>query len=707
MRLQTLAQKPISTYQRYISKDYNGMRGSQCAFHPSCSAYAKEELADKGVEGLKETFYRLRRCTAGTSSERLTAFLLHAAHCPDQKTSDFFTFEDSKVLPHWRRFRKQLAKNQKLIQAGNGQSGAQGISDAMGDFFRHVHMSIEGELKPGVSPRFRLLKKRPTQPVARVDRGTLGNRLRSTAGLAMGLGGAGLGALGAGLGAAFIGLREGFAAGSGRLPLFRKKVEDRYGVGSLSLSEPFLKRMDNFAQRLDFLPGRVMESAIGGIVGGAIGIAAGLTGGGIFGAQTGWDMGRLLGENWSDQRLSKHFEGRGEIRAQADSEPKESTAPQLNGEQAQLFQKLLSQVPSTLATQPPETKLKKPWSVVGLMDGTDPRLERHELAKIGHFANRAPIGLSSALHLRRGPGKLKKVAPLLLAGAAPLALAISPALGLAAGVGLWAMLEHSLGEQEKRQEELLKGSGAVWSGSRLFDNATVATSTPDPAPLKETELTELFKSKLPKDSEKSLLLLSGHGQGRSSIAGYRTESIAKALQSSGREVRLGILEGCQTATLEGLAPLCKQMRYAIASQLDMDGAGLPWHHLLGNLPKLGQTPEDFAAATVELAGGLPTVPSISLIDLKELTALKDAVEELSLSLLRTGELHSVREAVKVSIHKTPSGFARITEAKRVDLESFLTCLEKSAPASSADLVRKTREALSRVVKWSPFCRHLE
>ena len=87
MRIQTLAQLPVSAYQRYISKDYNGVRGSQCAFHPSCSAYAKEELADKGLSGLKDTFYRLRRCTAGTSSERLTSFLLHAAHCPPERVS--------------------------------------------------------------------------------------------------------------------------------------------------------------------------------------------------------------------------------------------------------------------------------------------------------------------------------------------------------------------------------------------------------------------------------------------------------------------------------------------------------------------------------------------------------------------------------------------------------------------------------------------
>lgn len=699
MRIQTLAQMPVSAYQRYISKDFNGVRGSQCAFHPSCSAFAKEELADKGLAGLKDTFYRLRRCTAGTSSERLTSFLLHAAHCPPERVSEFFTLEDPEVQKHWDTFQEQLDVNRPRLLGDEPQQGAKGLTDAMSEFFRHVHMSVHGELKPGVAPRFHLQLKREPQPLVRADRGGFANLVRSAGSTVIGAVGAGLGAVGASLGAALVGWREGLAAGSGRLPLFKKKTEDRYGVGSLSLSEPFLEKMSRASTKLDRLPGRVAETVIGGVVGGAVGLTAGVVGGGLFGAQTGWQMGRLLGTNWTDEKLSQAFPSKGE---QLGKTPKgaqpDSEAPDLDSNQVTLFQRLLSQVPPSLAPELPKAKVAPAWTVVGLMDGTDTALERHEVAKLDLFKERAPEGLSSFLHIRRGPSKLRKALPWMAAAATPVALAASPVLGLGAAVGLWASLEHSFRDQENRQNEQLKTQAPIWDGSKMFDGDSIIEESGSTAPLKTAELAEMFQQRLPENSDRSVLLLSGHGRGSEGIGGYRTQTITKALDLADRDVRLGILEGCQTATLEGLTPLQGRMRYAAASQLDMDGMGLPWHHLLGHLHEMGESPEEFAQATVALVGGLPTVPSLSLLDLKALPALQGSIESLSASLLVNGESRNVQKAVAKATYVAPEGVAKMARPKRLDLAKFLDALdEDSLTEETQSELNRTRKALGRVV----------
>ena len=693
MRIQTLAQLPVSAYQRYISKDYNGVRGSQCAFHPSCSAYAKEELTDKGLSGLKDTFYRLRRCTAGTSSERLTSFLLHAAHCPPGRVSEFFTLEDPQVQKHWDRFQEKLASNRSRLMGDEPRQGAEGLTEAMSEFFQHVHLSVQGELKPGAVPHFHLQLKRQPQPLVRADRGGFANLVRSASSNVIGAVGAGVGAVGASLGAAVVGWREGLAAGSGRLPLVKKKTEDRYGIGSLSLSEPFLEKMSRAATKLDRIPGRVAETVIGGAIGGSVGLVAGVVGGSLFGAQTGWQMGRLLGTNWTDEKLSQAFPSKGEKPAQTPRENKpDSKTPEMDSNQVALFQRLLSQVPPSLTPRLPKAKIAPAWTVVGLMDGTDPALERHEVAKLDHFRDRAPDGLSSFLHIRRGSSKLSKALPWIAAAATPLALVASPVLGVGAAVGLWTILEHNFRKQESRQNEQLRSQAPIWDGSRAFEGSSVVEESSSTAPLKTNELAEMFEQRLPEDGDRSILLLSGHGRGSNDIGGYRPRSIAKALSMAGRHVRLGVLEGCQTATLEGLAPLQGQMRFAAASQLDMDGMGLPWHHLLGHLSEMGESPEEFARATVNLVGGLPTVPSLSLLDLKALPALQSSIESLSRSLLVNKESQNVKKAVEKATYATPQGMAKLARPKRVDLAQFLNILGESRTE-----LNRTLEALGRVV----------
>jgi len=697
MKLQTLAQKPLSAYQRYISKDYNGVRGSQCGFHPSCSAFARQEVKEEGVTGLREAFYRLRRCTSSTSSERLTSFLLHVAHCPEERLDEFFTVDDPAVEANWEHFRGEVAKGRALLNGPRPEQGAKRLSGAMSKFFQRVHMSLEGELKPGATPHFHLEAKRAPRPVERADRGRIGNFLRSAAGTLGGVVGAGLGALGAGVGATLVGASEGFTAGSGRLPLIRKRVEDRFGKGSLSGSEPFLQGLNRLSHKLDPLPGRVLETALGGALGTALGAVAGLVGGTLFGAKTGWEMGGLLGANWSDSKLAHRFPSEGAL-GPPPAVDKASTAPPPQVASVDNFRRLLNQVPPSLSSEGSGPALDQEWSMVGLLDGTDPALESHEVQKLKHFEKKSPEGLSSTLVLRRGSGKVGKALPWLLAAATPLAFAVNPALGLAGGVALWAATEKNLERAESRQQSLVQSSAPLWDGTGTFEEGRLTERESRSAPLGPVALEELFRHRFSTEEENRVLLLSGHGDGRRGIGGYRPAELADALQSSDRKVRLGIFEGCQTATLEGLAPLQGEMRYALASQLDMDGVGLPWHHLLKNLPAMGESPEQFASGVVELVGGIEPVPSLSLVDLEALETLKARVNDLSRSLLRNGETEQVAEAIDSSLVSEPEGLGTLLKPRRIDLKQFLESLgEGQLSESTREQLGKTQESLEQAV----------
>lgn len=696
--LSRLPQSAVHAYQHYVSKDYNAMRGSQCAFGPSCSEFAKEKIADEGLSGVMDAIYRLRRCTKETSGARFTSLLRYTLHCPEDKVESFFTFTSPEMRAKWDAFRAELTQSQAALDSGDTQTGAARVEDPLRRFSKSVHVEQHGELRADQTPHFTLVPRREASEPQRADRGRLANTVRRAAAATIGTLSATAGALGGAVGAAILGAKECAIAGRGGLAILQRQVESKHGVGSLTGSLPVLRRLDHLHKKMEVIPGRVIEQSVGAVIGGAVGLVGGSAAGAATGSRMGWDMGSLLGENLADEKLSNAFPSRGILpsSAHASIEKKSATPGPMTAERAESMRKALGSPPPEFKEEHPPPA-EHPWAIVGLLDGTDPMLEAHEARKLTIFQNRTSGNAHGTLHIRRGPSTVRRALPWVAVGLVPLALMASPVLGLAAGVGLWATLETTLKTRETRERECEKLGVPLRNGSSLLELSSGKEVGKDPSSetLSDSQLSELLASNLSPGDSPNVLLLSGHGDRRGGISGYSPARLAHALDQAERKVDLGILEGCQTATLESLQPLAGRVRYALVTQNNMNALGLPWNHLLQTLPESGGDVMEFGKNAVSMIGGIETVPSLSLIDMSKIPALEKSLHELTGQLGFDSQLSHAVEAATV---EPPNGSQHSSPPRRIDVGRFLTALEgQGVSPLIRDKIVEVRDKLSEAV----------
>lgn len=718
----------MNVYQRHISREYNGVRGAQCAYHTSCSGYARETLQDEGLTGLPKVLARLRRCTSENTGQRFGTFLRYVANCPERRLEEFFEFESPELRQTFLHFRKQLLQGAAQLAGHQDEAGLATIGGALDQLTQKVHFTISDPPGRQAHPVFKIHPKRVARPTVMADRGKLGNALRGAASLVTGAAcGAAAGLAGLVLGPV-LGAWEGLASGLGLRSTVEEWANEKYGEGSLAGTTPLRERAQKtYEGTQKWLGLESVANVVGGAVGLGVGLAGGLAGGLVEGAGFGWGIGRVLGRSLADQALAEVFPSRGSVElavATVPGETRQEPAPV-----AQRAQKLWS----ILATAPDELRGRaRPagapsWRFAVFSDATPSELESAEVRRVMEFESNLPVGASARVHLRRGgliPQSLQRVWPwakLVLSAAglaatgglsgaslAPVLLARGVSLGLSASA-VKELVRDGLTEKEPDwtgQRTYALAGPAASKAARI--QAEAVDSHPSAGPVSQARLAGDLAAAFAEEGPR-VAVFTGHGQSYEKIAGYDPKLLAGALHQvadeSGRKTDLVVLEGCYTATLEALQSFSSGARYALVSQLPVRKVGLPWNYILKNLDELGQDAKTLATRIVEVAGGGETVPSLSLIDLSQIEGLTRELEALAVLV----PAETLAAALPAGDHPEEGWGKRVLRqltrwlpgSHSGDLSKILRGLEGrlARPEQLAQLAR-VQESLSRVVVCS-------
>ncbi|MBI3927810.1 MAG: hypothetical protein HY319_19875 [Armatimonadetes bacterium] len=282
------------------------------------------------------------------------------------------------------------------------------------------------------------------------------------------------------------------------------------------------------------------------------------------------------------------------------------------------------------------------WNVVVQLDGTSMDMEPFVVREAVDLGRHLPADARGVIQLRRSGrspasqrwlGRLElAAAPLGIAAAAGAAqgLGLNPlgAAAAASAIALWAWRD---GRKRLQANRFDLHREPAWSGTRTYVTrgpskglGVPAESRPSAAAPDAQELA----GRLAWPARYRVLVVSGHRKANR-VGGIDLSELNTALESArkqtGRKTDLLVLEGCRTADLGLLEPLAGGARYALVSQDTLWAPGLPWPHVLDRHPA---DPEALARQLVEAAGGLPGVPTLSLIDLERLPELQRCLKAL-------------------------------------------------------------------------------
>lgn len=726
-----LAHGALDVYKTHISEAYNGVRGSQCGYHASCSGFAREAMHAHGLAGLPQVLARLRRCTSESHLYRLSQLLRYTAQCPESRLGDLFHFETEETKQAFLTFRTEVLAGAAHLAAGGDVVGIERIESAIRHFTSTTHFALEDRVdRPGEPSGFHLSPRRLPHPIVMADRGPVGNALRATAAVAVAAPAALVGAVGGAAVGMGVGGVEGLSAGLGLDPALESYASARWGVGSLNGTTKMRGALHAFHRDAHDVLG---FQCLADLVGGPAGLIIGVVGGGISGLTTGatvaWRMGRILGRSVSDEALGAYLPSRGRIEIEGAHGAVAST-PSLAFKgvdaerRAQKMWNVLTDVPEALRN-PNRLPSAPTWRFAVFSDATSPSLESAEIRRVLEFEQNLPQGATARVHLRRGgivPARVQRALPWLQLGSSVAALAAVSSVG---GVSLAPALVTralSVGVSLEAGKELIRDHLTAregdWTGQRTYAIDQAASTKADhiqaspveihPAvlPAGAASLTGQLMAAFQQEGPR-VAIFSGHGRSHEDVAGHDPkvlgDALAEVARQTGRKTDLVVLEACFTGTLEALRPLAAGARYALVSQLPMRKVGLPWHHILRNIDDLGQSPRALGCGIVELAGGTQAVPSLSLIDLEQVEGLAQALE----SLAQTVSTEVLSKALPAgTLERSGTWGQRLSDAlgrlapgsQSGDLERILDTLAGlSHEPSVTEQVARVRQALQRAV----------
>jgi hypothetical protein len=210
-----------------------------------------------------------------------------------------------------------------------------------------------------------------------------------------------------------------------------------------------------------------------------------------------------------------------------------------------------------------------------------------------------------------------------------------------------------------------------------------------------------------------LVVLSGHGNGFRGmltdrdgvdipISGVR-DALEEAQKSTGKTIDVLAFESCKMGQLEVAYELKDAARLLVASPGDIYNEAFNYETILGKVDEAQKSgaplaPEDMAKILVESTDGMPDeVPTLTALDLKKMSAVKEALDGLAVAMKSSGISQSVVERL---IFDSPqydasrhSGRTR-PERELVDIIGFCNRLVKSAKVTDP----KVKEAAAALRK---------
>jgi putative component of membrane protein insertase Oxa1/YidC/SpoIIIJ protein YidD len=659
------AQFGVSTYQNYISSDYNRENDAKCVFTPSCSAYMRESVDLLGVkQGVLDGFDRLSRCVPAELEKVQQRFYRQLHQTPETELASKFGVDpkDHDLLGHLCQLKAHMAEIGKMCSDPKARTfaehlanmpaeqrpKAQELHEKASDIIKNK-IDIMAEDLPGRDPSMQdkiFIRRHYVIP-----EGVQATGLAKVCSTAARWVAAGLGGVAASiplmLAGGALGALKG--AGGGFRPSANFAVPPAAVERLLRTQASLQESIQN--QTLQRIVGVPVGMVLGGLLGAQEGIKKAFQ---VAGKMTG-----ILAKNLTLELFGLHPAGCG------------CGCNDLAAQQARMHPSKLN--PEVVQAATPMAQKK--WTVVSHLDATDIQLEPAitghvidmersagpkadanfvvELRRSGLSPEEARI---NAWRMRTFLPVAAMLGPLIsipISGLAPLSALKS---GLLVGGNLYWLANR--GKIRADQAELAHEERS-WKGTRIYEISphgvdkpehlsiqtpiASATGRSEGAPAQELGAGWLKHfQKYP--STFQAVVLGGHGVGYKRVCGmdYReaAEACQVASQGLGKKLDVVVLEACQSATLEGLNNLAPHARYAIASQENVGVAGFPWAHLVEHFSDPdkeapGQTidrdAETLSSKWVRRygAGGNPNFPTLTLIDLQKLPALVESLEGLA------------------------------------------------------------------------------
>jgi len=295
----SIGEAAIRTYQRYISRDYNGERSAACVYTPSCSEYTRQSVESLGLaRGSLEGTMRLLRCNPDERrhhEEELFA-LLGSTSLQDLGTR--LKCESPEALDALRELKGLCDEEAALLrEAPVRQERVKQVRWRREDRM-HALQLVHQDLPPGqisTEPDL-VVRVRPARAAVETKHGLVARALAASAGAVGLVAGAAVGAsLGMVTGLA-VGVVAGGAAGTGALDRWDAAVAERWpeSKGGVARAE----RPLGIARWLrSALGGSLAASFVAMPVGVVSGALTGTLLGTLGGARVGARMGLALGRN--------------------------------------------------------------------------------------------------------------------------------------------------------------------------------------------------------------------------------------------------------------------------------------------------------------------------------------------------------------------------------------------------------------------------
>lgn len=312
----------VKSYQKYISKDYNGARHAHCGYTPSCSQYALESINENGFfKGVADGFFRLMRCNKDARKVQIELFLTILNRSDYQNAVlDAVILKDPKIQDTISELREELG----YLNTARTPKESYMQQDAVKKVLQGIDIKVinpvggkDEEMKFILSPT----KKEDNASACCEEHDvTACEVVEKFAGL--------LSACGYGIAGGAAGLVVGMVLGAviswgardaenldskvnntdSKMDLLNKKISEKYSAYSIIGMVKKEKKIGLVSSRTEsflenFISNRKVASAIASIVGVPYGVLAGALGGALMSGEFFAKMGYYFGKNFTHEKL--------------------------------------------------------------------------------------------------------------------------------------------------------------------------------------------------------------------------------------------------------------------------------------------------------------------------------------------------------------------------------------------------------------------